>query len=316
MMEHPPHFLFTEPYSQQAVARVEQVGSATVLDACDEVHLVEAVPLADALLVRTATRVTKRVLDHASRLRVIGRGGAGVDNIDLAAARARGVVVVHTPDAATDAVADLTVGLMLSLIRNLYAGDRAVRSGRFVEGRAGHLGRELGSLTLGVIGMGRAGRAVARRCALGFGMPIVYNDIVDVEALEVSAPSVSKAALYQRADIVTLHVPLTDTTRGLINDEALSLFKSGSYLINASRGAVIDASAVARALSEGRLAGAAIDVFDPEPPPPDHPLLTAPNTLLTPHIGARTHNAQQRMNAVVEDVIGVLNGQPPKHPAC
>ena len=310
-----PHIVFTEPYDDQARERAARLGRVTQLKQCHPATLIQAVHDADALVIRTATRITRDVLGHAPRLTVIGRGGSGLDNIDLEAARERGITVVHTPDVATDAVADLTVGMILSLIRGICAGDRAIRQGRFNEARAANLGRELSSMTLGVIGMGRAGKAVARRCSHGFRMPVWFNDIVDVGPLDFPATPVTKSELYKKADIITLHVPLTDKTRSLIDATVLAECKPGACLINTSRGAVIDARAVADALHDGRLAGAAFDVFDPEPPPPDHPLLTAPNTLLTPHIGARTLTAQQRMNDVVEDVLRVLRNEPPLHPA-
>lgn len=315
MRPHTPHIVFTEPYAPEVVARAQEIGRVTVLSDHAEATLCSAVVDADALLIRTATRITRRVLESAPRLQVIGRGGSGLDNIDLIAARQRDIVVVHTPDAATDAVADLAVGLMIALVRGLNTGDRAVRSGRFNEARKAQLGRELRTLSLGVIGMGRAGSAVARRCALGFGMTVLYNDIVDVGPFEFPAASLAKEELFRRADIVSLHVPLTDETRSLIDEAALEQFKPGAYLINTARGEVMDAQAVARALEKGRLAGAGIDVFDTEPPPLDHPLLTAPHTIVTPHLGARTAGAQERMNAVVEDVILVLQGKPPMHRA-
>jgi len=315
MGQSTPHIVFAEPYAPEAIARAEQVARVTVLDRCDEQDLIDAIVDADALLIRTAARITRQVLEHATRLKVIGRGGSGLDNVDLMSARARGIIVVHTPDAATDAVADLALGMMLSLVRGLHAGDRAVRAGAFERARTGNLGRELGAMTLGVIGMGRAGSAVARRCSLGFGMAVVYNDIVDVGPFEFPAVPLSKHELYACSDVVTLHVPLTDGTRLLIDADALRHFRPGSYLINTARGAVVEAHAVAAALRDGRLAGAGFDVFDREPPPLDHPLLTAPNTILTPHLGARTAGAQQRMNAVIEDVIRVLEGNTPTYRA-
>ena len=278
----------------------------TVLVDPAEATLIEAVRDCDALLVRTSSAVTERVIDAALRLRVIGRGGTGLDNIDVEAARRRGIAVVHTPEASTDAVADLTVGLMLALVRRVMPCDDAVRLGRFDEMRAAYCAAELKDLTLGIVGMGRIGKAVARRCVCGFGMRVLYNDIVDVGPLDFDAHRSEKPELYRQSDVVSLHVPLTDLTRGLIDGGALAGFKKGSYLVNTSRGAVVDLEALAASLEGGWLAGAALDVFEPEPLPPEHPLLAAPNTLLTPHIAARTKRSLDRMNAVVEDVIGVL----------
>ncbi len=270
---------------------------------------------ADALLVRSRARVTAAVLASADRLKVIGRGGVGLENIDLEAATARNIAVVYTPEAATDSVADLTVGMMISLVRKIGLGDAMVRSGDFDEARTACMGRELRELTLGIVGLGRIGRAVARRCRHGFGMRVLYNDIVDPGYVDFSAEAVDKRELYGRSDVVSLHVPLTRQTRHLIRESTLLEFKPGAMLINTARGAVLDGPAVAKALSAGVLGGLAIDVFDPEPPPDDDPLREAPNTLLVPHLGSRTVAGLSRMNDVVEDVIAVLQGRPPQFPA-
>ncbi len=243
---------------------------------------------------------------------MIGRGGSGLENIDVVTARRRGISVVYTPAAATDAVADLTVGLMISLLRNITTSDVMVRSGLFAAAREKSIGFELAELVLGIVGLGRIGKAVARRCRQGFGMTILYNDIVQPGPLDFVATPAKKEQLYRQADVVSLHVPLTDQTRHLIGDAALAQFKKGAILINTARGAVVDGNALARGLAAGKPAGAALDVFDPEPLPADHPLMAAPNTLFTPHIGARTHSSLARMNAVIEDVIKVLQGKPPR----
>ena len=315
MTDGPFHIVFAEPFEAASVQRMRSVGEVTLLETCDEGTLKRAVRDCDALLVRTSARVTRAVLDDAERLRVIGRGGVGLENIDIEAARKRGIAVVYTPAASTEAVADLTVGLMIAVLRRIAEGDAAVRGGGFARGWEQFLGRELANLTLGIVGLGRIGRAVARRCWHGFGMRVLYNDIVDVGLLDFVATPVTKEQLYRRADVVSLHVPLTPETRALIDEKALSIFKPGAILINTSRGAVVDSDALARALGRGAPAGAALDVFDPEPLPPGHPLLSGPHTLFTPHVGARTPGSLSRMNAVVEDVIRVLEGKTPEYPA-
>lgn len=307
--------MFAEPFDDAAVERMRGVGRVTCLESCDEQSLMRIAGDCDALLVRTRSNVTRRVIENGKRLRVIGRGGSGVDNIDIEAARERGVAVVYTPEASTEAVAELTIGLMIALLRGVLAGDNGVRGGAFAESRARCLGPELGELTVGIVGLGRIGKAVARRCRNGFGMTVVYNDIVEPGLLDFVASAMDKDALYAGADVVSLHVPLTAETKGLIDGATLAKFKHGAVLINTSRGAVVDGVALAEALAAGRLAGAALDVFDPEPLPADHPLLSAPNTLFTPHIGARTPGSLARMNAVVEDVVRVLEGQAPLYPA-
>ena len=315
MPDSPLHIVFAEKFEDASVERMRVIGRVTVLDACDEQTLSEVVCDCDALLVRSSTRVTRGLLNRARRLRVIGRGGVGLENIDIEAARERGVSVVYTPAAATDAVADLTVGFIIAILRQIKGGDTAVREGRFHEVRARAHSFELNTLTLGIVGLGRIGRAVARRCRHVFGTSILYNDIVSTGHLDFVATYVEKDELYRRADVVSLHVPLTHETRHLIDDAALTLFKPGSLLINTARGAVLNGEAVARALCSGTLGGVALDVFEPEPLPSGHPLLGAPNTLFTPHIAARTHAGLLRMNTVVEDVIRVLKGDPAHFPA-
>lgn len=314
-LAHRPRIVVAESYESWAVERLQSAGEVIELPSHDPAQLLAAVADCDALLVRTYARVMREVIDAAPRLRVIGRAGVGLDNIDVDAARHRHITVVYTPAAATDAVADLTIGMMITLTRGLHLGDAAVREGAFHDARQRLLGRELAELSLGIIGMGRIGRAVARRARHGFGMRIIYNDIRNPGWLDFPAEPLSKEDLYASCDVVSLHVPLTSATQGMIDAPALARFRRGAWLINTARGAVVDGIALAEALRRGTLRGAALDVLDPEPLPPDHPLRSAPNTLLLPHIGARTPGAQRRMNGVVEDVIRVLNGQPPENPA-
>ena len=306
----------TERVDASAMSRLQSAGEVVVLNKCDEAALVAAVAQSDALVVRTYSKVTAKVIAAATatkRLRVIGRAGVGVDNIDLRAAADAGIPVVHTPAACTDAVADLTVGLILGLQRQIVYCDGKLRQGEFASLRAGTpKASELQHQTLGVIGMGRIGRAVSNRLSNGFGMRVIYYDIIEIGWLPFAAESKGSAeAVYREADVITLHVPLTRLTRGMIDAEALIQFKRGSYLINTSRGPVVEPGALAQALKSEHLAGAAIDVHDPEPPPPDYPLLSAPNCLLTPHIASRTREGLAAMNDVVDDVIGVLAGKPP-----
>ena len=302
----PLHFVFADWFDPTAVARARLVGRVTILERNDEATLIEAVSDCDALLVRTTARVTKSVIEAAPRLRVIGRGGAGLENIDLDAARSRNVTVLSTPDASTAAVADLTVGLVIAMLRGITHGDRMIRAGRFDEGRRECVGFEVGGVTLGIIGLGRIGLAVARRFHVGFGTRIVFNDIRDPGPLPFAAERASKAGVYRQADVLTLHVPLTTDTRGMIGRDALLALRKGAFLVNTSRAGVVDSAALAEALKSNHLAGAALDVLDVEPPNADDPLLAAPNTILTPHIGSRTVGSLARMNAVVDDVIKLL----------
>jgi len=204
--------------------------------------------------------------------------------------------------------------MMIARLRRFRDADQAARGGRFAEFRRQESGRELHELTLGIVGMGRIGRAVARRARNGFGMTVLYNDIVAPGLLDFVATGVAKEELYARSDVVSLHTPLTDQTRHLINAKSLAAFKRGTLLINTARGAIIDGKALADALNNGHLGGVGLDVTDPEPLPPGHALFNTPNTLITPHIGARTSLSLARMESVVEDVVRVLQGVQPLHP--
>jgi D-3-phosphoglycerate dehydrogenase len=314
-MNHRPfQIVVAERYGEAALAVLRKAGEVHVLDSYEESVLLRAVAEADALLVRTYAQVTARVIEAAPRLRVIGRGGVGLDNVNVQAARARGIPVVYTPAAATHSVAELTIGLMIALERHIVGAHAAVRAGQFAEARRVSRGRELHGLTMGIVGLGRIGRCVGRAAA-GLGMNILFNDIVDVGSLDFEARGVDKPTLFSTADVVTLHVPLTPSTRGLVNAEVLAGFRQPATLINTARGAVVDLVALAAALQAGTVAGAALDVYDPEPPPPDHPILHAPHVLFSAHVGARTHSGLARMEQVVEDVVAVLNGGTPAYPA-
>lgn len=300
--------------------RLHNAGEVVQLADGKEQTLVAAVKDADALVVRTYSEVTESVIAAAQaggRLKVIGRAGVGLDNIDVPAALAAGILVVHTPAACTHAVADLAIGLIIAVQRRIPFVDAAVRQGKFEELRSGpQLASELQYQTLGIIGMGRIGRAVSQRAHLGFGMRVIYHDIREIGWLPfVAEPRESAEAVYAEADVISLHVPLTQLTRCMIDARALSHFKDGSFLINTSRGPVVEAEPLAAALREGRLKGAAIDVFSPEPPPPDHPLRSAPNCVLTPHLASRSREGLAAMNDVVDDIIAVLAGKKPQYPA-
>lgn len=318
--ESRPKIVVAEKVNESAMSRLAAAGKVVVLDKYDQAALVKAVADADALVVRTYALVNKAVIEAArqgGRLRVIGRAGVGLDNIDVRAAVDAGIAVVYTPAASTQAVADLVVGLILALQRRIVYCDARMREGEFVSLRGGPAPTVgLQQQTLGVIGMGRIGTAVSHRLHNGLGMRVIYYDIREIGLLPFAAECQASAeAVYAQADVVTLHVPLTSLTRRMINADTLKSFKKGSWLINASRGPVVDPAALADALKDGRLAGAAIDVHDQEPPPKDYPLFSAPNCVLTAHIGSRTRESLAAMNDVVDDVIGVLQGRAPMYPA-
>lgn len=319
-MSSTPRIIVAGELSDSAVTRLAAAGEIIRLQKYDESSLSAAVTDADALVVRTHAVVTQAVIaagKAGGRLQVIGRAGVGLDNIDVPAAAEAGIQVVYTPAACTFAVAELVVGLIIAVQRDIVSHDRRLREGEFASLRKGvPKSIELQHQTLGVIGMGRIGKAVSKRLNLGLGMRVIYHDIKDVDPPPCPAEKRSSAAeVYATADVVTFHVPLTRLTRGMVNAETLGQFKPGAYLINTSRGPVVEAQALADALREGHLAGAAIDVFDPEPPPPDHPCRSAPNCVLTPHIASRSREGIEAMNDVVDDIVAVLAGKSPKYAA-
>ena len=272
---------------------------------------------ADGLVIRTYTKVTPAFLAKAPRVKVIGRGGVGVDNIDVKACRARGVEVVYTPDANTLAVGDLVFGFMVQLVRPWCRfKERAYDPAEFKKVRNSNKGRQLNELTLGVLGMGRVGRRVGSIAANGFGMRVIYNDLLDVQSqLSFAATAVDKPTLFREADILTIHVDMRPGNENLVGREQIALMKRDAILINTSRGEVLDAHALASAIREKRLSGAALDVYAPEPPPAGFPLLGFDNVILTPHMASRTGTAMENMSWVVRDVVEVLNGRRPKYPA-
>ena len=282
----------------------------------DDPALAQQLARADGMVVRTYTKVNEQILALAPRLKVVGRGGVGLENIDVAACRRRDVEVVYTPDANTLAVGDFVFGGMIRLLRPYAEVTGAMHAPKqFKHFRAALRGRQLNELTLGILGMGRVGRRVGSIAANGFNMRVIYNDLVDVDPLPFPATPVDKPTLYREADVLSLHVDMRPGNEHLVGREQLALMKPDAILINTSRGEVLDAAALADALRAKKLAGAMIDVYDPEPPSADFPLVGLPNVLLTPHMAARTHTAIENMSWVVRDIVEVLEGRRPKYPA-
>jgi D-3-phosphoglycerate dehydrogenase len=282
----------------------------------DDPKFPELLAEAEGLVVRTYTKVTDAFLQGAPKLKVVGRGGVGLENIDVAAARRRGVEVVFTPDANTLAVGDFVFGYLLQLLRPwAFFRDAVYEPAEFKRIRNTERGKQLNELTLGILGMGRVGKRVGHIGANGFGMKVIYNDVAKIGPLDFPADSVDKPTLYQQADILTLHVDMRPGNENLIGRPELAQMKPSAILINTSRGEVLDAGALAEAIRAKSLAGAALDVFWPEPPKPDFPLLGFNNVLLTPHMAARTFTAIENMSWVVKDIYEVLQGRKPKYPA-
>jgi D-3-phosphoglycerate dehydrogenase len=306
-----PVVLVTEPLSERALAIL---ASGAQVRRCTPEQAGDFIADADALVVRTYTRVDDALLARATRLKVIGRAGVAVDNIDLPAARARGIQVVHTPAANTLAVVDYTVRMILEMNRRFWPMTGPLSPDQFHAARAQSFGRFLAGLTLGIVGAGRIGSRVGRAAA-ALGMTVLYNDLLDLR-FDYPATPVDKETLFVRSDIVTIHVPLTASTRNLIDSAALAQFKPGAQFINAARGQCVDSHALAAALRSGRLSAAAIDCHDPEPPPADYPLWgLGENVILTPHVAARVPAATEAMNDVVHDILAVLAGRTPQFPA-
>jgi D-3-phosphoglycerate dehydrogenase len=260
----------------------------------------------DAIVIRSATKLTADVIDRATRLRVIGRAGVGVDNVDVEAATRRGIVVANAPESNVVSAAEHTVGLLLALARNIPQAHAALTAGRWERSKWG--GVEVADKVLGVLGFGRIGRQVARR-ALALEMKVVaYDPFVASDSFrELGVESGSFDEVLARADFLTLHLPLTDDTRGSVDEGAIARMRDGVRIVNAARGELVDEAALVAALESGKVAGAAIDVFTREPY--DGPLLTAPNIVVTPHLAASTEEAQDRAGVIVaEQVAAALEG--------
>lgn len=267
-----------------------------------EEELGSLIPGFDVLIAGTEP-VTERVMEAAPELRLISRGGVGLDNVDLLAARRRGITVAYTPEAPADAVAELTIGLALSLLRGVHLANTTIRQGVWKRIQ----GRRLGEVTVGVIGVGRIGRRVI--CLLdAFGARVLANDLVPVK-LDESVQWVDKLTLYNKADLVTLHVPLTKQTRDLMGTEELSMMRSGALLINTCRGGVVNEAALATALRGGRIAGAAVDTFTHEPYSGE--LVDVETCLITPHMGSMSADCRARMERGASlNAVAFLRGEP------
>jgi D-3-phosphoglycerate dehydrogenase len=312
-----PRILVAEPIAQAGIDLLTAAHETSVRNRPPRAELLAALTEGggwDALIVRSQTRVDAELLAAAApRLSVVGVGSVGTDRIDLAAATHAGVMVVNAPTGSTTAAAEHTMALMLSLMRRIPTADASVRRGEWE--RATYIGAELRGKTLGVIGLGKIGKAVARRAA-SFEMQVVAYDpfLTAEQAAEHAVQLVGLPELLAQSDVVTVHVLLSPETRGLIGRAQVETMKPGAILLNVARGGLVDEEALAEALREGRLAGAGVDVYSTEPMAPDNPLRDAPNTVLTPHLGASTAEAQARAGLeVAEQVLLALSGMTPPY---
>ncbi|BAA30493.1 307aa long hypothetical phosphoglycerate dehydrogenase [Pyrococcus horikoshii OT3] len=301
--------LVAAPLHEKAIQVLKDAGLEVIYEEYpDEDRLVELVKDVEAIIVRSKPKVTRRVIESAPKLKVIARAGVGLDNIDVEAAKEKGIEVVNAPAASSRSVAELAVGLMFSVARKIAFADRKMREGVWAKKEA--MGIELEGKTIGIIGFGRIGYQVAK-IANALGMNILLYDPYPNEerAKEVNGKFVDLETLLKESDVVTIHVPLVESTYHLINEERLKLMKKTAILINTSRGPVVDTNALVKALKEGWIAGAGLDVFEEEPLPKDHPLTKFDNVVLTPHIGASTVEAQERAGVeVAEKVVKILKG--------
>jgi D-3-phosphoglycerate dehydrogenase len=263
----------------------------------------------DAMVVRGRTKITAKMIEAGLRLKVVGRAGVGVDNIDLAAAQSHKITVVNSPMATSVAVAEHTLALMLALVRDVPKADAAMKSGQWIKKQI--VGTEINGKTLGIIGMGRIGAAVAKR-AKGFGMKVLGHDpfLPAEEIWKRGAEPVELADIYVLGEFISLHLPLSPETRNLINGQAISYMKKGVRIVCAARGGILDETALLAGLESGQVAGAALDVFTEEPPGLTA-LVAHPKVIATPHIGAQTEEAQVRASQdIASEVLAALKGEP------
>ena len=307
----PPRILIADGLSPDGIAYLEKIGEVNVSPKITADELKAVLPAYQALVVRSRTKVNPGVIAAGSALKVIGRAGVGVDNIAVAAAVAAGIVVVNSPMAASVSVAEHTLGLLLALARQIPAADASLKQGKWE--KSAFMGSELSGKTLGLLGLGRIGALVANR-AVAFGMSVLAYDpyLTPAQIAERNAQPATFDGVLQGADYLSLHLPLTAETRGLVSTAQLGLLKKGARVVCAARGGVLDEAALRAALDSGHLAGAALDVFETEPPLPGS-LAEHPRVIATPHVGAQTAEAQARAGlAIAEEVSAVLQGKEPR----
>jgi D-3-phosphoglycerate dehydrogenase len=310
-----PVVLLFEPFHEDGIALLREKTHVRFASSLEEEQLLKNIADVNGVIVRANGRVSRRLMQAAPSLQVVGRHGVGVDNIDVEAAAALGIVVVNTPGVMTESVAEHCLGLMLALSKRIVSADKAARRGDW-EVRYTYTGDELFGKTLGVVGFGQIGQRVARLCHRALDMRVVYCDVLEYgeAAATVGARRSSLDELLALADVVSLHVPLLPATKGLIAEAELRRMKPSAFLINAARGPVVDEAALVVALKEGWIAGAGLDVFEAEPAEADNPLFALDNVVVTPHMASHTHEATRRMAVtVVSDVLAVLDGRRPQH---
>lgn len=307
--------LISDPLSEEGIKPLRETENIEIVKnpGWDETELLENIDQFDALLVRSQTQVTRPLLEKAARLKIVGRAGVGVDNIDLDAATENGIIVVNAPNGNTNSAAEHTVAMIMSLSRNIPQAFHALKQKQWDRKR--FVGVELKQKTLGVVGLGRIGAEVAKR-AKGQRMNVIAYDpfLTDEKAEQMGIKRGTLEEVLQAGDFITVHTPLLEETRHLINAEAFELMKDGVQIVNCARGGIIDEDALYDAIVSGKVAGAALDVFEQEPFT-EHKLLTLPEVVATPHLGASTVEAQEIVAVdVSHDVIRFLEGKAVRHP--
>jgi len=310
-----PKVLIYEPIHQKGLDYLSEHADIIWASGYDEDTISREAVEAEGIIIRANGAVTAKIMDSAPYLKVIGRHGVGVDNIDVEAATKRGIYVVNTPGVNTEAVAEHAVGMMLALSKKIVESDRAMRNGNW-NFRYESYGIEMQGSNLGIVGMGKIGYRVADICHAAFNMNIFYCDELANQKgeTELSARKAVLSELLSISDYVSLHLPALPSTFQMINSENIGLMKGTAFLINTSRGTVIDNNALYNALKNSDIAGAALDVFEKEPLPDNSPLLSLANLILTPHNAAHTEQAMIGMAMVVKDIVSVIKGEMPKYP--
>jgi D-3-phosphoglycerate dehydrogenase len=306
--------LIADPIPDEAIELMQKAGlNVDIKIGLSKDELIDIITNYDALVVRSQTKVTRDVIDAASNLKIIGRAGVGIDNIDIEAATQRGIVVVNTPGGNAVSAAEHTLTLIFAVVRKIYQAVKSVKEGKW--DRKKFVGIELRGKTLGIIGLGRVGFEVAKRARALEMNVLAYDPYISEErAREAGARLVSFKELLENSDIITIHVPKTKETEKLISKKEFEMMKNGVYIINCARGGIVDESALYEALIGGKVSGAALDVYEKEPPGSDNPLLRLDNVVTTPHLGASTREAQISVGLTIADeMINIARGLPVKN---
>ena len=308
--------LVNRPIHPEAIERLKQEVKVLEPYSASEAELMDLLPEVHGILLAMGLRMTPEVIGHCTKLEVIGRHGAGVDIVDLAAADKKGIVVTNTPYGPTESTAEHAFLLMLAAARFLPVVDRAIRKGDF-QIRERVVGWELKDKKVGIIGFGRIGKRFGEMCRGAFDMPIwVYDPVIEASEVESwGAAYISDLLeMASQVDFISVHCPLIPQTHHLINSDILAAMKPDGILVNAARGPIVDEKALYEALKEKNIAAAGLDVYDQEPPEPDNPLFELNNVVLTPHLAGFTHEGRKRMGmTAAEDILRVLRGEPPKY---